>query len=48
MAQTQARPYNSEMETKNTTAKGNAFRDALEKVLSAAGFTTTTETKIGH
>ena len=36
------------METKNTTAKWNAFRDALEKVLSAAGFTTTTETKIGH
>lgn len=36
------------MGTKNTTAKGNAFRDALEKVLSAAGFTTTTETKVGH
>lgn len=36
------------MATRNTTAKGNAFRDALEKVLSAAGFTTTTETKVGH
>ncbi len=36
------------MEKKNTTAKGNAFRDALEKVLSAAGFTTRTETRVGH
>jgi NACHT domain/Restriction endonuclease len=32
----------------STTAKGNAFRDTLEKVLSAAGFTTSTETKIGQ
>lgn len=36
------------MSKESTTAKGNAFRDALEKVLSAAGFTTTTETKVGH
>lgn len=36
------------MSSKNTTEKGNAFRDALEKVLSAAGFATTTETKVGH
>lgn len=36
------------MGRKSTTDKGNAFRDALEKVLSAAGFTTTVETKVGH
>ncbi|KTT68051.1 NACHT domain-containing protein [Sphingomonas sanguinis] len=36
------------MEKKNTSARGNAFRDALEKVLSAAGFVTTAETKVGH
>jgi hypothetical protein len=36
------------MGTKKTTAKGDVFRDALEKVLSPAGFTTTTKAKVGY
>lgn len=36
------------MSGKSTTAKGDAFRDTLERVLSAAGFQTVPETKLGH
>jgi hypothetical protein len=36
------------MGRRSTTAKGDAFRDALDRVLSAAGFATSTETKVGQ
>ena len=32
----------------DTTSKGNAFRDLLAQVLAAAGFSATTETRIGY
>ncbi|MDT8758747.1 NACHT domain-containing protein [Sphingomonas psychrotolerans] len=32
----------------NTTARGNTFRDAVERVLGAAGFITAPETRVGH
>ena len=36
------------MGAKSTTAKGNAFREALKGVLRAAGFRTAAEAKLGH
>ncbi len=42
------RDYASAMGAKSTTAKGNAFREALKGVLRAAGFRTAAEAKLGH
>jgi hypothetical protein len=48
VAEKAASGYARFMNDRNTTQKGNAFRDVVDRVLSSAGFSTVMEKRIGY